>query len=128
MTGFAQCLVDTYFNVWKVRLWKITDREQLDKYGHAPDHPRYQFEVHENYIGDIPHERRFVAMALQYAELWNMTPVDVMDMDYAEFSEMTAVHKAITLKRPWWEGDFGDHVFLWEKTTGAPQPKPKRRT
>ncbi len=115
------------FLVWRVRLWRINEREQLDKYGHSPDHPQYQYEVYDNYIADIPPDRRQLALAIQYAGLWNMTPNDVLDMGYAEFTELAAVNKAVTLKRPWWEGEFGHHVFMFEKTTGQQQRKPRRR-
>ena len=126
MTGFAHNLSETFFTTWQVRLWRIKDREQQDKYGHFPDHPRYQYEIHDNYISDIPYEKRFYAMAIQYCNSWYMSVADVLDMDYAEFVQMAAVNKAVTLRRPWWEGEFGDHVFLWEKTTGQPQQKPRR--
>ena len=125
MTRFAALSNEQFYKAWCVSIWKVQERKLRDKWGHYEDHINFQLETYDNYITDIPPDRRHVATALQYASEWNMSPNDVLDMWYGDFVEMVACHKAVTLRRPWFEDEsIGDQLFIYERQFGKPVRKP----
>lgn len=104
MTRFAQALAYELWRVWCVSQWPVATVEQMDDWGHKADHPEFRLDIRNNYISHVPHDKRGIAQAMQLARDWNMTPQMVYDMPLAEFHEQAMIHKAITLKKPKWEG------------------------
>lgn len=45
-----------------------------------------------------------MAAVQKLASAWNMKPSEVLDMGLADFHEQAMVHKAITLRKPKFEG------------------------
>lgn len=98
----------------------------MDRYGQTQDHPNFQLELEDNYVATLPPEFKATAMAMQYAEAWNMPWMQILDMPYAEFYEAMMVAKAIHYKRPWWTGAAGQQAFVYEKSTHKKLNKPRR--
>jgi hypothetical protein len=58
--------------------------------------------MESNYLdaNHVPEEFHAEGAALQYVEVFRMPLPDVLDMPYAEFTKLTLLHKAVTMRRP----------------------------
>ena len=80
--------------------WEISEVQQTDKWGMTVHDPDNELDTAEDYIDFLPRDARTEAMAMRYGAQWNMTPDDVLDMDYGLFYRRTLVSKAVTLRKP----------------------------
>ena len=106
-TTFATASADELWQVWCVAQWPVAPIEQMDEWGHKPDHPEYRLERVHTYISHVPQEWRYLARAQQYAREWNMTPDEVLDMGLADYHRRAMIQKAITTTKPKYEGRQG---------------------
>lgn len=125
-TTFATRISNELFEVWKVSLWKIATMPLMDKFGFTKDHPNFTIDIDDNYADTLPPNATAMSMALQYAPEWGLSYYEVMDMAYAEFYALANVHKALTYKRPWWQGQAGEEAWMYERASGKRLNKPRR--
>lgn len=98
----------------------------MDRYGFTSNHQFFTLELEDNYTDTLPADRQNVALAMSLCEAWSMPWPEILAMDYGEFQEAIAIHKAVTYKRPWWRGAIGEQAYHMERAGNKRLPKPKR--
>lgn len=98
----------------------------MDKYGFTKDDDEFTIDIDDDYTDILPDDQLPKARAMQYAQAWFMSWVDILNMMYADFYEATIVHKAVTYRRPWWPSSVGREVYIHERATNKPFKKPRR--
>jgi len=105
----------------------MATQQQLDEYGHAPDHRDYQLVTQRDYTDDVPREHQPMVAALRFAKEWFMTPDDVLDMRLSMFHERAMIARAMMLRRPRWTGREGEARYQQHVVQMQPKTRGRRR-
>lgn len=112
------------FGLWEVSQWPIVNVEPRDRWGFTRQDPRCELDTGTDYARThLPEECSAEVAAMQYAQVWNMSPDAVLDMLAVVFLRRVMIHKATTLRKP----EYTEHGYHLHRSGMKLSDIPKRR-